>query len=151
MLFFNPVTIISFLFYFTVHALVLIGLVSLVNEGDELDMQSAISSVVICTAIGMGWGLAANYLELHALLVWLAYVPLAGLMGLVIAWISGIPVVRAMIVGALYVVFRISWIVCLIIVAVLAARLLYQHRNYAQSRKELRDRLAGRQETDDSD
>ncbi|HLA85546.1 MAG TPA: hypothetical protein VJL29_12185 [Thermoguttaceae bacterium] len=147
-MFLNPVVILGYIIYFAFHAAILVGLVRIINEGDELDMQSAVSAVIISTALGMGWNFLIAYLQVPWVLTWLAYVPLVGLVGLVVALVSGIPVVRAMAVGGLYVLFLLSWVIFLVVVCGLVARLAYIHRRYAQSRRELKERIAQQQSVD---
>ncbi len=149
-MFLHPVTLVWLVIYFAIHAAILCGLVRIINEGDKLDLESSISAVLISAALGMGWQYAADYWELHVALRWLSYVPLAGLIGLVVALVSGIPVVRAMGVGAMYVVFLLSWIVFAILVCGLVAWTTYRQRGYAKSRRDLRDRLTKTRSTTDS-
>jgi hypothetical protein len=148
--FLHPASILWYIIYFAFHAVILIGLVRIINDDDELDMESAVMAVIISTALAMGWSLTADYLELHVALKWLSYVPLAGLIGLAVALVSGIPVVRAMLVGAMYVVFLLSWIVFFILVCGLVTRTVCRHRRFAASRQQLRDRLSRPQPPGDS-
>ena len=130
--------------FFLFHAIILIGLISIVNEGEELDIDSALYAVIISVALAVGWNYAADYLTLHVALRWLSYIPLAALVGLAIALVSGISIGRAMGAGALYVAFLMSWTVFLVLVCILLARIAYQKYRHAASKRRLKEHVAQR-------
>ena len=143
-----PAAIIGVIITCIIHGAVLSGLVRLLN-GDDLDMETAAYTVVISLAIGVGFYFAVRYFDLNFGIQLFLSVPLACLIGLVVALTTGIPVSRAFGVGALYVVFLNSWLVCLAIVSVLVIREAYQHKQYARSRQALKERLGQRSMPDD--